>query len=111
MVLCIYGFPTNISALQVPFFSIKRSHLRYPTTLQTLRYSVLNLKWIEVALNVFLSHTDVFEKVVLQFEWAWQHPRESRAVREAAAAFKSFSGLARNIKLAYTMLTLPAWNR
>ncbi|KAF8095307.1 hypothetical protein N665_0337s0015 [Sinapis alba] len=60
MVLCIYGFPTNISALQ--------------------------------------------------FEWAWQHPRESRAVREAAAAFKSFSGLARKIKLAYTMLTLPAWN-
>ncbi|CAN6994521.1 unnamed protein product [Brassica oleracea var. botrytis] len=33
-----------------------------------------------------------------------------RAVREAAAAFKSFSGLARKIKLAYTMLTLPAWN-
>ncbi|KAG2332932.1 hypothetical protein Bca4012_017447 [Brassica carinata] len=60
MVLCIYGFPTNISALQ--------------------------------------------------FEWAWQHPRESRAVREAAAAFKSFSGLARKIKLAYTMLTLPPWN-
>ncbi|KAJ0261872.1 hypothetical protein HA466_0049060 [Hirschfeldia incana] len=60
MVLCIYGFPSNISALQ--------------------------------------------------FEWAWQHPRESRAVREAAAAFKSFSGLARLIKLAYTMLNLPAWN-
>ncbi|CAH2060038.1 unnamed protein product, partial [Thlaspi arvense] len=60
MVLCIYGFPTNVSALQ--------------------------------------------------FEWAWQHPRESLAVREAAAAFKSFSGLASNIKLAYTMLNLPAWN-
>ncbi|XP_018485158.2 structure-specific endonuclease subunit SLX1-like [Raphanus sativus] len=60
MVLCIYGFPTNVSALQ--------------------------------------------------FEWAWQHPRESLAVREAAAAFKSFSGLATNIKLAYTMLSLPAWN-
>ncbi|KAJ0260034.1 Excinuclease ABC [Hirschfeldia incana] len=60
MVLCIYGFPTNVSALQ--------------------------------------------------FEWAWQHPRESLAVREAAAAFKSFSGLASNVKLAYTMLSLPAWN-
>ncbi|KAF8051849.1 hypothetical protein N665_1661s0009 [Sinapis alba] len=60
MVLCIYGFPTKVSALQ--------------------------------------------------FEWAWQHPRESLAVREAAAAFKSFSGLASNIKLAYTMLSLPAWN-
>ncbi|CAA7037932.1 unnamed protein product [Microthlaspi erraticum] len=60
MVLCIYGFPTNVSALQ--------------------------------------------------FEWAWQHPRESLAVREAAAAFKSFTGFASKIKLAYTMLNLPAWN-
>ncbi|XP_006294402.2 uncharacterized protein LOC17889860 [Capsella rubella] len=60
MVLCIYGFPTNVSALQ--------------------------------------------------FEWAWQHPRESLAVREAAAAFKSFPGIAGKIKLVYTMLNLPAWN-
>ncbi|TXG75064.1 hypothetical protein ES332_1Z018300v1 [Gossypium tomentosum] len=57
--LCIYGFPTNVSALQ--------------------------------------------------FEWAWQHPRESEAVRQAAATFKSFSGVTNKIKLAYTMLTLPAW--
>ncbi|XP_007017048.2 PREDICTED: uncharacterized protein LOC18591071 [Theobroma cacao] len=59
MVICIYGFPTNVSALQ--------------------------------------------------FEWAWQHPQESVAVREAAATFKSLSGVANKIKLAYTMLTLPAW--
>ncbi|PPD69450.1 hypothetical protein GOBAR_DD33670 [Gossypium barbadense] len=59
MVVCIYGFPTNVSALQ--------------------------------------------------FEWAWQHPRESEAVRQAAATFKSFSGVTNKIKLAYTMLTLPAW--
>ncbi|XP_073142585.1 uncharacterized protein [Henckelia pumila] len=60
MVLCIYGFPTNVSALQ--------------------------------------------------FEWAWQHPVESLAVRSAAASFKSLSGVANKIKLAYTMLSLPAWN-
>ncbi|KDP45724.1 hypothetical protein JCGZ_17331 [Jatropha curcas] len=59
MVFCIYGFPTNVSALQ--------------------------------------------------FEWAWQHPTESVAVRQAAATFKSFSGVANKIKLAYTMLNLPAW--
>lgn len=60
MVLCIYGFPTNVAALQ--------------------------------------------------FEWAWQHPVESLAVRKAAVGFKSLGGLANKIKLAYTMLTLPAWN-
>ncbi|XP_028768877.1 structure-specific endonuclease subunit slx1 isoform X1 [Neltuma alba] len=59
MVLCIYGFPTNVSALQ--------------------------------------------------FEWAWQHPVESLAVRKAAATFKSLSGIANKVKLAYTMLTLPSW--
>ncbi|XP_022632849.1 structure-specific endonuclease subunit SLX1 isoform X2 [Vigna radiata var. radiata] len=59
MVLCIYGFPTNVSALQ--------------------------------------------------FEWAWQHPVESLAVRKTAVEFKSLSGIANKIKLAYTMLTLSSW--
>ncbi|KAG8371553.1 hypothetical protein BUALT_Bualt13G0099900 [Buddleja alternifolia] len=43
------------------------------------------------------------------FEWAWQHPVTSLAVRAEAVNFKSLSGLANKIKLAYTMLTLPAW--
>lgn len=36
---------------------------------------------------------------------------ESLAVRKAAVEFKSLGGLANKIKLAYTMLTLPAWNK
>lgn len=48
---------------------------------------------------------------LMQFEWAWQHPVESLAVRKAAVEFKSLGGLANKIKLAYTMLTLPAWNK
>ncbi|MCL7050997.1 hypothetical protein MKW94_001720 [Papaver nudicaule] len=45
----------------------------------------------------------------LKFEWAWQHPIESLAVREAAIRFKSLSGIANRVKLAFTMLTLPPW--
>lgn len=59
MVLCIYGFPSNVAALQ--------------------------------------------------FEWAWQHPTESLAVRKAAAEFKSLGGIGNKVKLAYTMLNLPSW--
>ncbi|KAJ1288669.1 hypothetical protein BS78_02G105400 [Paspalum vaginatum] len=59
MVLCIYGFPSNVAALQ--------------------------------------------------FEWAWQHPTESLAVRKAAAELKSLGGIGNKVKLAYTMLNLPSW--
>eukprot|EP01018_Ginkgo_biloba_P025632 Gb_25618 [translate_table: standard] len=43
------------------------------------------------------------------FEWAWQHPTMSLAVREAAKGVKTLGGTGGKIKLAYTMLTLPEW--
>ncbi|KAL5197623.1 hypothetical protein ABZP36_001135 [Zizania latifolia] len=45
----------------------------------------------------------------LQFEWAWQHPTVSVAVRKAAASFKSLGGVGNKVMLAYTMLNLPTW--
>lgn len=59
MVLCVYGFPSKVSALK--------------------------------------------------FEWAWQHPTRSRAVKKAAACLKSPRGIAKKIEVVYTMLTLTEW--
>ncbi|KAL0434929.1 UNVERIFIED_CONTAM: Structure-specific endonuclease subunit SLX12 [Sesamum radiatum] len=92
MVLCIYGFPTNVAALQfLRAFYLKVIFL-LPITCLPVKGGEL-----ELAARYF------------SFEWAWQHPAKSLAVRAAAASFKSVSGLANKIKLAYTMLTLPAW--
>ncbi|KAJ7513537.1 hypothetical protein O6H91_23G003600 [Diphasiastrum complanatum] len=46
----------------------------------------------------------------LQFEWAWQHPKRSLAVREAAAKLKSLRGVKGKIQLVFAMLNLPAWS-
>eukprot|EP01018_Ginkgo_biloba_P002587 Gb_39040 [translate_table: standard] len=45
----------------------------------------------------------------IAFEWAWQHPTMSLAVREAVKGLKTLGGTGCKIKLAYTMLTLPEW--
>uniref|UniRef100_M8C358 Uncharacterized protein n=1 Tax=Aegilops tauschii TaxID=37682 RepID=M8C358_AEGTA len=41
----------------------------------------------------------------------FNHPTESLAVRKAAAEFKSLGGIGNKVKLAYTMLNLPSWEK
>ncbi|XP_020423182.1 uncharacterized protein LOC109950048 [Prunus persica] len=60
-------------------------------------------------LSVELSQPPLQRPRLYWFEWAWQHPTVSKAVRQAAASFKSLGGLVRKIKLAYTILTPPPW--
>ena len=66
----------------------------------------------EMVLVVYGFSTQV---TALQFEWAWQHPKESRVVRDAAAA--CLKGLGRpwhlraKMRLVYEMLNLPEWCR
>jgi len=46
----------------------------------------------------------------LQFEWAWQHPTRSLAVRDAAACIPaSMQGFKKQIHLLFTMLNLDKW--
>ncbi|KAG6548819.1 hypothetical protein Mapa_009580 [Marchantia paleacea] len=52
----------------------------------------------------FSSHV-----AALQFEWAWQHPLKSLAVREAAAGMPSLKGVPGMVRLVCTMVTLPEW--
>ncbi|KAL2633779.1 hypothetical protein R1flu_005258 [Riccia fluitans] len=59
MVLCVYGFPSHVAALQ--------------------------------------------------FEWAWQHPLKSLAVREAAGGMPSLKGVPGMVRLVCTMVTLSEW--
>ncbi|XLT35509.1 hypothetical protein HN873_066801, partial [Arachis hypogaea] len=79
---------------------------------QNLPYKAVNLgNWLLAEGWMKPSLFDGNANKGLQFEWAWQHPVKSLAVRKAAANFKSLSGVANKIKLAYTMLTLPSWQR
>jgi hypothetical protein len=95
-------FPHQCLCPSGPFATLKQ---KIPC--QKILFLLLLFSSCGLALECFAN----VKKTFLQFEWAWQHPRESVAVREAAAAFKSFSGVASKIKLVYTMLNLPAWNR
>ncbi|KAH9293271.1 hypothetical protein KI387_041521, partial [Taxus chinensis] len=45
-----------------------------------------------------------------KFEWAWQHPTQSVALKKAVACMNLSTGIRRKIKLLYTMLDLTEWN-
>ena len=54
------------------------------------------------------------KNAALRFEWAWQHPHESLAVRDAANALGNIGALYKlraKITILYTMLNLPPWCR
>lgn len=53
----------------------------------------------------------VFQVEALQFEWAWQHPIKSLAVKEAAARIpSSVRGLKKQFYLLFTMLNCDKWS-
>lgn len=53
----------------------------------------------------------VFQVEALQFEWAWQHPSKSLAVKEAAARIpSSVRGLKKQFYLMFTMLNCDKWS-
>ena len=62
-------------------------------------------------LSVFGSFSVVNSCYYQQFEWAWQHPFQSVAVREAASVLKLARGPSGKVTLLYTMLNLPEWKR
>lgn len=45
----------------------------------------------------------------LQFEWAWQHPKRSKAVREAAKGLYTKRGVSAKLHLLHVMLNLRPW--
>lgn len=46
----------------------------------------------------------------LKFEWAWQNPCRSKAVKEAAASIKSLTGVKGKLQILFSMLGLPSWS-
>lgn len=53
----------------------------------------------------------VIQVEALQFEWAWQHPTKSLAVKEAAARIpSSVRGLKKQFHLLFTMLNCDKWS-
>jgi structure-specific endonuclease subunit SLX1 len=109
MVLCIYDFTSNVAALQVCTCITALNQLgdlRAQKILFSLgRESGCCVLALPTEDSLFLCVHLVW------FEWAWQHPTESLAVRKVAAEFNSLDGISNKVKLAYTMLNLPSWEK
>ncbi|PPR82550.1 hypothetical protein GOBAR_AA38169 [Gossypium barbadense] len=86
------------------------SPLGYYADVSTLGYYA-DVMFSAIPVAILFNEAAQMSPEDADFEWAWQHPQESAAVRQAAATFKSFSGVTNKIKLAYMMLALPPWQR
>ncbi|GAQ89016.1 putative Excinuclease ABC C subunit N-terminal [Klebsormidium nitens] len=71
-------------------------------------YRTKKMRPVEMVLVVYGFSSMVH---ALQFEWAWQHPTVSLAVKEAAATIKNRRSVKGKIALLYAMLKLPKWNK
>jgi hypothetical protein len=52
-----------------------------------------------------------FGRLFIQFEWAWQHPQKSLAVKEAISGLKALGGKQGKVMVMYKMLNAPKWNK
>jgi predicted GIY-YIG superfamily endonuclease len=71
------------------------------------RKTIKQRPWIHVAIISGFPN----KIVALQFEWQWQHPKESRIIRDQIDGIILHRGWQSNIKLLHILLQTPLWSQ